>query len=172
MGNLHMPPPATNDYDDTLPLPRSHLDRNHDVGAHLFEIENNLKGMISSDLTGRFPYTYSRGMTYLFILYDYDSNAILASPIKSRSAGDIVVGYEFCYRQLSAAGISPILQLIDNEASTALFDAITTKNCLFSTTASPPMPCWRISAKYSLLPPHSRHTHQRRRVKLQGCRRL
>jgi hypothetical protein len=146
MGHLHMqrqgvrstrtPKPTTNDYDKTLPLPRSHLDRNHNVGAHLFEIENNLKGMISSDLTGRFPYTSSRGMTYLFILYDYDSNAILASPIKSRSAEDIVVGYKFCHQQLSAAGISPILQRLDNEASTALIHAITTKNLQYQ-LASP-----------------------------------
>jgi hypothetical protein len=92
MGHLHMqrqgvrstrtPPPKTNDYDDKLPPPRSYLDRKHDVGAHLLNIENNLQGMILSDLTGCFPYTSSRGMTYLFILYDYDSNAILASPIK------------------------------------------------------------------------------------------
>jgi hypothetical protein len=66
-------------------------------------------------------------MTYLFILYDYDSNAILASPIKSRSATDIVVGYNFCYQQLANAGIKPIIQRLDNEASHALINAITTK---------------------------------------------
>jgi hypothetical protein len=75
-------------------------------------------------------------VTYLFILYDYDSNAILASPIKSRSAEDIVVGYEFCYRQLRAAGISPMLQRLDNEASTTLIHAITTKNLQYQ-LASP-----------------------------------
>jgi hypothetical protein len=96
--------------------------------------------MISSALTGRFPYTSSRGMTYLFILYDYDSTAIIASPIKLRNAEDIVAGYEFCYRQLSAAGIIPILQRLNNEASTTLIKAITTKNL-----------------QYQLASPHNQH---------------
>ena len=33
------------------------------------------------DLTGRFPYTSSRGNNYIFVLYDFDSNAILATPL-------------------------------------------------------------------------------------------
>jgi hypothetical protein len=104
----------TNDYDDLLPPPRSHLDRAHQVGAHLVNLDQDLKGMISTDLTGRFPFTSSRGMTYLFVLYDYDSNAILACPIQSRRASDIVAGYDFCYHQLADAGIKPIIQRLDN----------------------------------------------------------
>ena len=32
------------------------------------------------DLTGKFPYTSSRGYKYLLVIYDYDSNAILVAP--------------------------------------------------------------------------------------------
>jgi hypothetical protein len=37
---------------------------------------------IYTDQTGRFPVVSSKGNKYIMILYDYDSNAILAQPIK------------------------------------------------------------------------------------------
>jgi len=96
MGHLHMQrqgvrsttkasPSPPNVKEEPLQPPRSHIDRKHQVGAQLIEMEN-LKGMISTDLPGCFQITSSRGHKYLFVLYDYDSNAILAEPIKSRSA--------------------------------------------------------------------------------------
>lgn len=39
------------------------------------------KNMTYSDQTGRFPYQSSRG-TQIYIVYDYDSNAILHAPLK------------------------------------------------------------------------------------------
>ena len=36
-----------------------------------------------SDQTGRFPHRSSKGNEYLMIMYDYDSNAILAVPMKN-----------------------------------------------------------------------------------------
>jgi hypothetical protein len=36
-----------------------------------------------TDLTGRFPHVSARGNKYLLIVYDFDSNAILAEPLKS-----------------------------------------------------------------------------------------
>ena len=48
------------------------------------------------DLTGRFPHTSSRGNTYIFLMYDYDTNAILLEPIKNRQAKTITTAYENC----------------------------------------------------------------------------
>jgi hypothetical protein len=39
-------------------------------------------GQIYTDQTDRFPVVSRKGNTYIMILYDYDSNAILAQPIK------------------------------------------------------------------------------------------
>ena len=39
-----------------------------------------------SDQTGKFPVQSSRIYQYVFILYEYDSNAILAKPLKTRQA--------------------------------------------------------------------------------------
>jgi hypothetical protein len=43
-------------------------------------------GQIYTDQTGRSPVVSSKGNKYIMILYDYDGNAILAQPIKDRTA--------------------------------------------------------------------------------------
>jgi hypothetical protein len=43
------------------------------------------------DLTGRFPTTYLSGNKYILILYDYDSNSVLSSPMKNRGDKDMVL---------------------------------------------------------------------------------
>jgi hypothetical protein len=147
MGRLHKqcqgvrsthPATSTDDANEPpLPPPRSHINRHNHVGAHQLDLETDLQGMILSNLTGQFPFTSSRGITYLYVLYDYDSNGILACPIKSRQAEDIITGYEFCYQQLADAGVIPIIQHLNNEASHDLIKAITTKIC--NTNSHPPM---------------------------------
>ena len=118
------PPPAIED----LPLepPRTNIDRTHQVGAIVLNFED-LKGTICTDLPGRFPFHSSRGMNYIFILYDFDSNAILAEPIKSRNASHLVDGYDACYNLLTKAGIKPILHRLDNEVSQDLIASIEAK---------------------------------------------
>ena len=108
--------------------PRPHLDRHmgHQVMATAFAT-SDLKGLISTDLAGRFPFQSFKGNNYVFLLYDYDSNAILVYPIKSRKAADILVGYERCYQRLVDAGITPVLQRLDNEISTVLINSIKKK---------------------------------------------
>ena len=41
------------------------------------------------DSTGRFPHTSTRGNKYVFITYDWDSNATLVESVKSRQAKDL-----------------------------------------------------------------------------------
>ena len=80
--------------EDQPPLdpPVHNLDMTHSVGASVFPLED-LKGMICTDLPGRFTLNSSRGNCYIFVLYDYDSNAILAHPIKSRAKENLIIGY-------------------------------------------------------------------------------
>ena len=44
----------------------------------------NLKRKVFSDLTGNLPHKSSRGNLYVMVVYEYDSNAILAETIKNR----------------------------------------------------------------------------------------
>jgi hypothetical protein len=77
-------------------------------------------GKMYSDITGRFPVQSSRGHKYIFVLYDYDSNAILVEPLKSRAATEILRAFDVLHQRLRHAGRTPTLHILDNEASNLL----------------------------------------------------
>jgi hypothetical protein len=56
----------------------------------------------------------------VLIIYDYDSHSILAETMKNRSAQEHVRAYNKRYHYLCARGFRPLLQKLDNEASTLL----------------------------------------------------
>ena len=56
----------------------------------------------------------------MMVLYNYDSNAILAEGCKSRTATDLTAAYDKLYNRLTKAGIVPVMQRIDNEVSKVL----------------------------------------------------
>ena len=62
------------------------------IGVHLVsrdELIIDLKGMISTDQTGRFPIVSQKRNQYTMVLYNYDSNAILAEGCKSRTGTEL-----------------------------------------------------------------------------------
>jgi hypothetical protein len=54
------------------------------------------------------------------VLYDYDSNAILAEPMKSRNEAEMIRAYSSLHDYLVARGLKPQLQKLDNEAPDGL----------------------------------------------------
>jgi hypothetical protein len=54
------------------------------------------------------------------ILYDYDNNAILAQPIKDRTAPELLKAFQAMEQELVARGLKPKLMKLDNEASKLL----------------------------------------------------
>jgi hypothetical protein len=98
--------------DPTIPPQRTH---------QIFTaIVDSGTGQIYTDQTGRFPVTSSRGNKYLFVMYDYDSNAILAEPIKSRQQNELLRAYKKLTQHLQKRGLTPKLQRLDNECSEAM----------------------------------------------------
>jgi hypothetical protein len=79
-----------------------------------------ITGQIYSDQTGRFPVTSSKGNKYIMVVYDYDSAAILAEPIKNRSERELLRSYSKMHKHLTDRGLKPHLQKLDNECSGAL----------------------------------------------------
>ena len=77
-------------------------------------------GQIYTDLTGRFIAPSTTGNQYLFILYDHDSNCILAEPLKTRKSADILTAFKTLHTKLCKAGLPPQLQRLDNECSDSL----------------------------------------------------
>ena len=77
-------------------------------------------GQVFTDQTGRFPVTSSKGSQYIMVLYDYDSNAILAEPMKNRSERELVQVYTKMHTYLCRRGLKPWLQKLDNECPAGL----------------------------------------------------
>jgi hypothetical protein len=90
-----------------------------------------------TDQTGRFPVISRRGNKHIMVLYDYDSNSILVEPIKNRTDAEILRAFERHVTRLTAAGLKPLLQRLDNEASKSLKQFICENNM-----------------EYQLVPPH------------------
>jgi hypothetical protein len=59
-----------------LDLPQQITNRQHTVGVTTMNFEK-LKGIIATDLPGRFPTTLGQGNAYVLVMYDYDSNSII-----------------------------------------------------------------------------------------------
>ena len=116
----------TND-EPPLEPPQKINNQEHYVGINIVNFEN-LNGMISTDQTGKFPITSGRGNTHIMVLYDHDSNFINATAIKSRLENDLINGYKILFKELYKAGIRPVIQKLDNEASEGLINAIKRKN--------------------------------------------
>jgi hypothetical protein len=88
-------------------------------------------GQIYTDQTGRFPVMSSKGNKYIMILYDYDSNAILAQPIKDRTAPELLRAFQIMEQELVARGLKPNLMKLDNEASKLLKTYLHQQNITF-----------------------------------------
>jgi hypothetical protein len=88
-------------------------------------------GQIYTDQTGRFPVVSSKGNKYIMILYDYDSNAILAKTIKDRTAPELLRAFQVMEQELVARGLKPKLMKLDNEASKLLKMYLHQQNIIF-----------------------------------------
>ena len=74
--------------------------------------------------TGRCPVTSSKGNKHLLIAYDWDSNAILAHPLKSKSAVEHLQTIKTLHQFLNKKGVHPKLHIMDNECSQLVKDYI------------------------------------------------
>jgi hypothetical protein len=88
-------------------------------------------GQIYTDQTGRFPVVSSKGNKYIMILYDYDSNTILAQPIKDRTAPELLKAFQVMEQELVARGLKAKLMKLDNEASKLLKTYLHQQNITF-----------------------------------------
>jgi hypothetical protein len=88
-------------------------------------------GQIYTDQTGIFPVVSRKGNKYIMILYDYDRNAILAQPIKDRTAPELLRAFQVMEQELVARGLKPKLMKLENEASKLLKTYLHHQNITF-----------------------------------------
>ena len=79
-----------------------------------------ISGKVATDQSGRFPTTSSKGNKYLMVLHEYDSNTILAKPMKNRSEAELVRSYTTLHEYLCLRDLKPNLHVLDNECPSGL----------------------------------------------------
>jgi hypothetical protein len=127
---------------DTFPPSVGKGARSHHCCVSIFEPT----GQIYADQTGKFVTPSITGNNCLLVSYDFDSNSILAEPMKSRHATAIPNACKAVHAKLCNAGLRPQLQRLNNECSSILKECMTAQN-----------------VKYQLVPPgvHRRNAAER-----------
>jgi hypothetical protein len=77
-----------------------------------------LTGQIFSDQPGQFLVSSTSGMSSIMIAHCYDSNAIIAEPMPSKTGPSLLTAYKQIHARLKARGFTPKFQRLDNECST------------------------------------------------------
>ena len=75
---------------------------------------------VYTDLTGIFLITSLEVNKYIFVLYQYDSNTILAKLMKNRTDDEALEQYEDCYTYLEDKSFKVTLNIMEDEASKAV----------------------------------------------------
>ena len=109
-----------------------------------------------TDQTGRFPTKSYRGMQYIMVLVELDSNAILVEAMRNRTSGEMVQAYQILVDRLKNEDSNQKMHILDNECSAKFGEKIQENNM-----------------KYQLVPPHEmwpkRHFKFSRTILLQYC---
>ena len=92
------------------------------------EPDTTEEGKIYSDLCGRSPKTSSRGNKYIYVMYVYDCNAILATEMKSTINREMIRAFTELTKDLKIRGINTGFHFMDNEVPAALKMTMTTMN--------------------------------------------
>ena len=87
------------------------------------------KGIVYHDLTGSFPFISFDGGVCFFVLYHYESNTILATPIAGLDNVSIFNAYMKYFEDLTAKGFKPQLNVMDNQATKHIKNFLTENDC-------------------------------------------
>ena len=107
------------------------------VYHQIYNLQENLDRQMYSDQTGKFPVRSYRGMQYIMVIIEMDSNAILVEAMRNRTSGKMVQAYQKLVDRLKLHGFKPNMHILDNECS-AEFKQTIIENGM----------------KYQLVPPH------------------
>ena len=125
----------SNDSDHSVPrLPNTNLIED-DVSSRDGNIfcfgafANKHTGVVYSDFTGTFPYMSLEGNVCFFVVYHYESNAILGLPVKNMEDSTIYEAYKQQFEFLKSKGFTIKLNVMDNQASRQIKRFLTTQEC-------------------------------------------
>ena len=103
--------------------------KNHQVAYIL--IDKDELNTAYQDLARRFPMQSTQRNEYILIGYHYDSNCIIAHPVKKRTAQVLTTAWKNLHHKFSKAGTAPEVWVMDNEISSELKTSFEIKNTSF-----------------------------------------
>ena len=111
---LTKPSPPEDEWTQVL---KSHIqNKTHEFYHKLVDF----KDTIYTDQTGKFRVRSIGGYNYILVTYSYDSNAILARPLKSKSGNELVETVASIHQYLAERGFKPKHYIMDNETSSQM----------------------------------------------------
>ncbi len=85
--------------------------------------------IVYNDLTGSFPFMSLEGSVCFCVLYHYESNCILACPIKGMDDRTIFETYKKYFEELTSKGFKPKLIIMDNLATKHIKQFLSENDC-------------------------------------------
>jgi hypothetical protein len=85
--------------------------------------------VVYNDLTGNFPFVSFDGSVCFLVIYHYEANAILATPIAGLDDKSIFDAYKNTFDELTQKGFKPKLNVMDNQATRYIRTFLTKKEC-------------------------------------------
>jgi hypothetical protein len=108
---------------------------------------NRNSGIVYHNLTGSFTFISFNGSVCFFVLYRYESNAILAKPITGLDNMSIFTAYKMYFEEPTAKRFQPQLNIMDNQATKHIKKFLTENEC-----------------KLQVLEPHNHHVNAAKRT--------
>jgi hypothetical protein len=108
------------------------MDDDNETIANIFcfgAFVDKTSGIVYHDLTSLFPFISLDGSMCFFVLYHYESNFILATPISGLEDKTIFEAYKQYFDELTAKGFKPKLKIMDNQATKHIKQFLSENKC-------------------------------------------
>ncbi len=93
---------------------------------------NKVSGVVYNDLTGNFPFMLIDGSVCFFVLYHYETNAILVKPIANVDDRSIFAAYKEIFETLEDKGYKRKMDVMDNQATKYIKSFSPKKNVIYN----------------------------------------
>ncbi len=95
----------------------------------LWHFADRHSGVVYNNLTGNFPFVSFNGSVCFLVMYHYEANAILATPVAGLDDLSIFNAYKLNFEQLAQKGFKPKLKVMDNQAMKHIKQFLTVEEC-------------------------------------------
>ena len=126
------PPPYPGPAYNASNRPAMIEDDDNESIANLFcfgAFADKVTGVIYNDLTGNFPFMSLDGSVCFFVMYHYETNSILVTPIANLDDKSIFEAFKAKFKMLEEKGYKPKVNVMDNQATKYIKQFLTKKEC-------------------------------------------